>query len=278
MARILVIEDNPDNLELMTYLLKAFGHTTLTAEDGELGIALACSERPDLIVCDVHLPKADGYEVARRLKADPALAATPLLAVTALAMVGDRDKVLAGGFDGYLTKPIDPQLFIEQMESYLPTPSVTPAPTPVHDKASASVQLSQAGAQLLVIDDIPSNRELLQQILQPSGYRVRLATSIEEGLALARQVMPELILCDQQMPGADGFAFLRQIKAQPEMAQIPVLFLSSSTWGETDRETALRLGAARFILRPIEPQYLLDEVASCLHSLGGAEHGAHPDR
>jgi len=119
MARVLVIEDNPDNLELMTYLLNVFGHLTLTAEDGESGIALIARERPDLVVCDIHLPKADGYEVARRTKADPALSAIPVVAVTALAMVGDRDRVLSAGFDGYLTKPIEPQSFVADLEGYL---------------------------------------------------------------------------------------------------------------------------------------------------------------
>jgi len=120
MARVLVIEDNLDNLELMTYLLRVFGHVPLTALDGESGIALIVEERPDLVVCDIHLPKADGYEVVRRTKADPSLSAIPMVAVTALAMVGDRDRVLSAGFDGYLTKPIEPQSFVSDLERYLP--------------------------------------------------------------------------------------------------------------------------------------------------------------
>lgn len=120
MARILVIEDNPDNLELMTYLLRAFGHEVRSAQDGAEGLEAVRREALDLIVCDVHLPKLDGYQVARELKADPRLQVIPLLAVTALAMVGDRDKVLMAGFDGYLAKPIDPQVFVRQVESYLP--------------------------------------------------------------------------------------------------------------------------------------------------------------
>src|SRR5579859_911734 len=104
MARILVIEDNPDNLKLMIYLLRAFGHDTLEAVDGEQGIAIAVRELPDLITSDIQLPKVDGFEVARQLKRDARLARIPLLAVTALAMLGDREKVLAHGFDGYLPK------------------------------------------------------------------------------------------------------------------------------------------------------------------------------
>jgi CheY-like chemotaxis protein len=119
MARILVIEDNPANLDLMVYLLDAFGHTPLAATDGEVGIALIQDEKPHLIICDIQLPKLSGYEVIQWLKQEPALRDIPILAVTAYAMVGDRDKVLAAGFDGYLTKPIQPETFVPQVESFL---------------------------------------------------------------------------------------------------------------------------------------------------------------
>ncbi|MFZ2853349.1 MAG: response regulator [Rhodocyclaceae bacterium] len=122
MARILVIDDSPQNLELMSYLLQAFGHVVWRAADGEQGVETARREVPDLIVCDIHLPKMDGYAVASQLKRDPALCSIPLVAVTALAMVGDRDKVLAAGFDGYLAKPIIPRRFVGQIESYLRAP------------------------------------------------------------------------------------------------------------------------------------------------------------
>jgi len=107
-ARVLLIEDNAANMELMTYLLQAFGHATLAARDGKEGLEIAQREDPDLIVCDIQLPVMNGYEVARRIKADPALRNIPLVAVTAYAMVDDRRKTLAAGFDGYLTKPIAP--------------------------------------------------------------------------------------------------------------------------------------------------------------------------
>lgn len=118
-ARILVIEDNQTNLELMTYLLKAFGHTTLSARDGEQGVELASRHRPDLILCDIAMPKLDGYAVADLIKRDPALHEIPLIAVTASAMVGDRDRVLGAGFDDYISKPITPETFVAQVEAHL---------------------------------------------------------------------------------------------------------------------------------------------------------------
>lgn len=119
MARVLIVEDNEVNLELVVYLLEAFNHATLVARDGLEGWQIAQTELPDLILLDVHLPKLDGYELVQRLKSDPQTRPIPVVAVTALAMVGDRDKVLGAGFDGYITKPIDPQTMVSQVESFL---------------------------------------------------------------------------------------------------------------------------------------------------------------
>ncbi len=118
-ARVLVVDDQRENLELMTYLLQAFGHETFAAGDGAEGVAAAAELRPDVIVMDLQMPKMDGLEAAAVLKADPELRAIPLLAVTAYAMVGDREKVMAAGFDGYITKPIEPETFVRDVEAHL---------------------------------------------------------------------------------------------------------------------------------------------------------------
>lgn len=118
-ARILIIEDNQQNLELMSYILRAFGHTVVSACNGAEGIEMARREMLDLIICDIHLPIVDGYEVANHLKRHPVLRQLPLVAVTALAMVGDREKVLSAGFDGYIDKPIEPEKFVGQIEAFL---------------------------------------------------------------------------------------------------------------------------------------------------------------
>jgi CheY-like chemotaxis protein len=125
--RILVIEDNQDNFDLMRYLLAAAGHQVIEARDGVTGLARAVADRPDLIVCDIQLPGLDGYEIARRLRGDADLDLIPLVAVTALAMVGDREKALASGFDGYIAKPIEPETFARHVESCVP-PRQPPPP------------------------------------------------------------------------------------------------------------------------------------------------------
>src|SRR5687768_13423101 len=117
--KVLLVEDNPTNLHLMDYLLRAFGHVTVSARDGAEGVALAERESPDVILMDLQLPTLDGYEAARRIRARPGLAHVPIVAVTAFAMVGDRDNVLSVGFDGYISKPIEPETFVGEVEGFL---------------------------------------------------------------------------------------------------------------------------------------------------------------
>jgi two-component system, cell cycle response regulator len=118
-AEILVIEDNEANLELINFLLSAHGYTPHLATDGKEGLALACQEPPDLVLLDLRMPGMDGYEVAAAIRARPELAQTRIVAVTASAMVGDRERIAAAGFNGYIQKPIDPETFISQVERFL---------------------------------------------------------------------------------------------------------------------------------------------------------------
>jgi two-component system cell cycle response regulator len=120
MARILVVEDNPVSLQLVTYLLEAAGHDVQGCPDGQAGLDAVRAQRPDLVLCDIELPRLSGYSLARTLRADPAFRGLPLIAVTALAMRGDREKVLEAGFTDYVAKPIEPESFVAQVESYLP--------------------------------------------------------------------------------------------------------------------------------------------------------------
>jgi two-component system cell cycle response regulator len=267
MARILIIEDNPTNLELMSYLLTAFGHTTMVAYDGDVGLATAQRERPDMIICDVQMPKIDGNEGARQLKRSPALHDIPLVAVTALAMVGDSDRIMAAGFDGYVAKPIAPALFVSQVEAFLPADQRSAGRVPVAPTANAPRPKTER-ATILVVDNSRVNIDLARGTLEPFGYRVVAAHTVQEGLALARRAAPDLILSDLHMPGEDGYAFIRAIKADAQLLAIPFVFISSTIWKDQDRLVGLDLGAARFIVRPIEPRRLLAEVEACLRDAG----------
>lgn len=119
-ARILVIEDNEDNITLIAYLLEAHGYTPLLARGGTEGVRLAIENRPAVVLLDIRMPDMDGYEVIETLKADPGLNDMKIIAVTASAMVGDRELIVAAGFDGYIDKPIDPETFVATVERWVP--------------------------------------------------------------------------------------------------------------------------------------------------------------
>jgi CheY-like chemotaxis protein len=124
---VLVVEDNKASSDLMAYLLRAAGHTVMTCTDGADAIAIAAREHPRVIVMDLQLDRMSGLEAAAVLAADPDLRAIPRIAVTAYAMVGDRDRVLKAGFQGYIAKPIEPTTFAAQIKAFF-------VPADVHSK------------------------------------------------------------------------------------------------------------------------------------------------
>ena len=263
-ARILVIEDNDANLDLMSYLLRAFGHTVTAARDGHAGLAQARSERPDLVLCDIQLPGISGMEIASRIRSDAALDRIPLVAVTAFAMVGDRETVMAAGFDGYLTKPITPETFVPQLEAFLPLQLRGASPLAPSTTAAAAPTAGKPGHTILVVDDRPENLELATGIFAPSGYRVVTAQGMRAALARALESPPDLILSDVAMSDGSGYDFIRAVKADPRLSSIPFVFVTASMTSERERKKGLALGAERFLFRPIEPRDLLREVEAVL--------------
>lgn len=118
--KILVIEDNEQNLYLVTFILEKHNYQVIQARDGREGIELAKQAKPDLILLDIQLPVMDGYAVAEELLNNPGLADVPIVAVTSYAMSGDRERVLAAGCTGYIEKPINPDTFMADVKKYLP--------------------------------------------------------------------------------------------------------------------------------------------------------------
>ncbi|HEX9982850.1 MAG TPA: response regulator [Thermoanaerobaculia bacterium] len=119
---VLVVEDNDMNMQLVEYLLEEGGYTIVKATSGEEALAItrdAASPAPDLILMDIHLPGQDGLTVVRQMKAEPRTAGIPILALTAHAMRGDKDRFLEAGCDGYISKPIDVKTFLSAIQPYL---------------------------------------------------------------------------------------------------------------------------------------------------------------
>lgn len=119
MAKVLIVEDNPANMTLATFLLQSAGHTVLSATDAEAGLAAARDEQPNLILMDIQLPNMDGLEATMRLKRDEATRTIPVIALTALAMKGDEERIRAAGCDGYIAKPVHHQDFLATIAAQL---------------------------------------------------------------------------------------------------------------------------------------------------------------
>lgn len=282
MARILIIEDHPANLELMRFLLAHFGHDVRSAGSGETGLTEARSDPPELVLCDVQLPGMSGRDVVTAMKRHPALAVIPVIAVTSFAMVGDRESLLAAGFDGYLAKPIVPETFVGDVERFLAagaqarprtdagTPATTPETVPAADALGAHAgapgrRATGRRGMILIVDDNPGNRQLARDILEPAGHSVLVADGPEAALRLLSTRTPDLILSDVHLRASqDGFDLLRIVRDSARWRPIPFAFLSASVWRNRDRSRGLGAGADAFILQPIEPQALLDTVEGLL--------------
>ena len=120
MTTILVADDRPTGRELVRTVLENSGYTVIEASDGLEALRCARETRPDLIILDIHMPGRDGFQVIEELRRDPAFAPTPIVALTASAMQGDRERALASGFTGYLTKPIRLAALREEIDRLLP--------------------------------------------------------------------------------------------------------------------------------------------------------------
>jgi two-component system cell cycle response regulator DivK len=118
--RILVVEDQEDLRAILRDLLTASDYAVIEAVDGRVGVEKAQAERPDLILMDIQLPVLDGYEAMRRIRSDPNLEKTPIIAVSSFAMKGDEEKARASGCDGYVTKPYSPMQLLRMIRGFLP--------------------------------------------------------------------------------------------------------------------------------------------------------------
>jgi two-component system cell cycle response regulator len=227
------------------------------------------------------MPRLNGYQVAEQLRTQLDLKKIPLIAVTAYAMVGDREKVLAAGFSGYISKPISPDTFMQQIESFL-HPEKRPQQGPAFSQAASTgaATVSSRHATILVVDDLMVNIDLIRSTLEPSGYKVIAACSVDNAFKQAQKNSPDIIFSDLHMPLETGFRFLERIKADPLLASIPFVLSTASTSDHVEeaRQKALDLGASRFVLRPIEPEALLRVIDSVLQEASEERHVNRSDR
>jgi CheY-like chemotaxis protein len=212
----LVIEDDPASAKLLKLYLTEAGFTVEVAQDGEVGFEKARTLRPTVITLDILMPRVDGWDFLTRLKADSRTASIP---VVVLSIVDERGKGFALGATEYLVKPVDRDDLIRAVRHAVRTSS--------HEIRDITV---------LAVDDDPIVLELMDAVLGPEDFTVVKAGSGREGLDLARERHPDVIVLDLLMPDLDGFQVLDELKGDPETAHIPIIILTCKALSQEDKQ------------------------------------------
>ncbi len=267
MARVLIIEDNQPNMDLLAYLLTAFGHQPLCAHDGVAGVELARDALPDLIVCDLHLPRLDGYGVVRILKGDPATRAIPVLAASALPVTDDGAALRAAGFDGHLPKSLEPDELMPSLESWL-APHQRGVMPGSHASAGAQQHAgAAAGARLLLLDAMPDNCGVTASIAGHLGYDVTSAATPDQVDACAGQPF-DLLLCDlDDRTGHASRADALLAAAERHWPALPLVAIRAADSDALPPTLASRFPAPVLLAHPLEPDQLAAALASALSPL-----------
>jgi len=270
--KILIIEDEPVHLNVMKAKLEYEGYEILVATDGETGLNMIKSQKPDLVLLDIILPKMNGFEVLDNLKdySDR----PPIIVVSNSGQPVEVDKALKFGAIDYLVKAeFNPGDVLEKVEKVLGRPQKSPEIMPVKSSAPANAgaerpnnKNSQASrqAKILIIEDDKFLRDLISQKLRKENFNTLEAVDGEEGLKTAREKSPDIILLDLILPGLDGFEILRVLKGDKNTSQIPVIVLSNLGQKE-DMDRALSGGAEDFMVKAhFTPGEIVTKIKSVL--------------
>jgi CheY-like chemotaxis protein len=232
----LVIDDDPQVHELMKRVLDREGIEAAFAHSGEEGVALAKSQKPDLITLDVIMPGEDGWQVLARLKEDPELSKIPVIMVS---MVTDTSIGYTLGAADFLTKPVDRDRLLAVLHRF---------------------GVFGSENTVMVVEDDPVTRQMLRRLLEKEECRVVEAQNGKEALDLLEKEAPALVLLDLMMPEMDGFGFVERVRALPEFAHLPILVVTAKDLTEADR--ARLSGRVEQIMQKgsYEKDELLDKV------------------
>jgi len=254
---ILIVDDNPANLKVARVALQGEGFDVRVAADGEEALSMLRSFRPRLILMDIQLPGIDGLELTRRLKASADTQDIIIVAVTAYAMKGDKEKALAAGCDGYITKPLDPIRLPDDVRDFIgrasgvDTSAVAPPPV--------NAEPARSRPAILVIDDNSMSLKMIRLALEGYGYEVVLAQDARTGIEKVTVWRPDLIIQDLVLPDMDGLELVRRLRERLGNWPVPILCVSGLL-SRLDEARAIKGGFAEVIVKPIDPLHLLEVV------------------
>jgi CheY-like chemotaxis protein len=303
MPRLLLVEDEQVNRDLFRRRLERKGHTVIPAENGLSAVALTQSEKPDLVLMDLGLPDIDGWEATRRIKADPNTTDIPVLVLSAHATTEAREKAFAAGCAEFETKPVNWEVLFKKIDEALrqalekAAAKAAALARPVDDDeidlggsaapsdpgANTDVirRSSEAGTypalpgeedkelcvvqpkRILVVEDNDPNRVMLCRRLNKQGYATTEAANGREALDEVVKQRFDLVLCDIMMPGVDGYEVLKEMKADPELAVIPIIMISAVDEMESIVR-CIEMGAEDYLQKPYDPVLLNARINACL--------------
>jgi PAS domain S-box-containing protein len=249
--KIMVVEDNPATRRMVRNALVRSGHEVLEAPDGETALALMKSEQPRVVLQDLMLPDADGFELVGKLRRIARGTDVSILAFSGFVSDLDEARISKVGFDDIIAKPIAPSRLVPLIEAHLP--ALAPAPSQFG-----------AGRRLVIADDDPMQLKLATFRLTRLGFQVEPVADGKAALEALRRRAPDVVVSDVMMPELDGFGLAMAVRQDPALRAVPVLLVTSSYVDPADRELARRAGANDLVPRTPELGELLDSLRSTL--------------
>jgi two-component system cell cycle response regulator len=268
---ILIVDDEPTNRALLEALLTKVGYEVQQAEGGEAALAQITRQAPDLILLDLMMPGMSGFEVCHRLKQNPATSAVPVIIVTALGQLKNKEAALTSGADDFVTKPVQPEDLRARVKAMLKVRRIRQdldrTLAYLHElEAARHTQRREAldslaaasdptpspvppAIAILLVDDEALTRKFYGDLLTEHGFRVITAGSGAEALQVARHQPVEAVILDIMMPGMSGLETLERLHTQAP--ELPVIMLTANA-NSQNAIAALKLGAFDFILKGLE--------------------------
>ncbi|HSR71180.1 MAG TPA: PleD family two-component system response regulator [Kiloniellales bacterium] len=263
-ARILVVDDVPANVRLLEAKLSAEYFEVLTAQNGATALEIAGNQAPDLILLDVMMPGMDGFEVARRLKADPKTSHIPIVMVTALTETDDRVRGLEAGADDFLSKPVNDVALFARVRS-LARLKVMMDELRVRHATHGEVELAEnavlddraaSHGRILLVDHEGFSADKLIGYLSEAGHEVLRAESGAEAQSESRGQRLDLIMVNLNLAGEDGLRLCSQFRSQEETRHVPILLILEEDELQ-ELAKGLDLGVTDYLIRPIDRNELL---------------------
>jgi sigma-B regulation protein RsbU (phosphoserine phosphatase) len=272
MAKILLVDDSEPNRDMLARRLQRKGHEVLQAVDGQQAVDMTRSESPDVVLMDLNLPVLDGWSATRQIKAFPGTRPVPVIALTAHAMSGDRQKALQAGCDDYDTKPVDFPRLLGKIEALFkspedpsparPKPSAATAPAADAEVEAAAVEVApEPAGRVLIVDDTETNRDVASRWLRRKGFAVDTVNDGHEALEQIEKVRYDTILLDVMMPGINGIEVLRRLRQTHPATELPVIMATAKDASD-DIVEALTLGANDYVTKPLDFPVLIARVGT----------------